>query len=80
MPGPVRSVLLRLEVRPAGRACKCAGNKKHAIVRGEPRFVVQERGIAQGEKGYCISCSEAMLAKASIDLEALREQLTALAA
>lgn len=71
----LRSILLRLEVRPAGRASKCARNKAHAIAKGQPRFVVRNYGPAQGEKGYCRRCAVAMINRAHADLEALEADL-----
>jgi hypothetical protein len=67
----IRSVLLRVEVRPAGRAAKCAHDKSHAIAKGEPRFVVKGPGPAAGEKGYCRDCARAMLARARAVLDEL---------
>ncbi len=71
----LRSILLRLEVRPAGRASKCARNKAHAIAKGQPRFVVRNHGPAQGEKGYCRRCAAAMINQAHADLEVLEAGL-----
>lgn len=64
MPGRPRSLLLGLEVRPAGRACKCKHNAKHVVAKGELRLVVRESGPASGEQGYCAPCGLAMLAAA----------------
>ncbi|MDP9302112.1 MAG: hypothetical protein M3P43_14655 [Actinomycetota bacterium] len=71
----IRSILLRLEVRPAGRAAKCARNKAHAIAKGQARFVVRNYGPAQGEKGYCRRCALTMINRAHADLEALEDDL-----
>jgi len=70
-----RSVLLRLQVRPAGKLCSCKHSKKHAIKKGELRFVVKEPGPATPEYGYCVACAEEMLTQAEQDLAALRSQL-----
>jgi len=71
----VRSILLKLEVRPAGRASKCARNKDHAIPKGHPRFVVRNPGPAQGEKGYCKRCARAMIKHARANLDDLEADL-----
>ena len=71
----VRSVLLRLEVLPAGRAAKCARNKKHAIAKGQPRFIVTNPGPAQGGKGYCKSCAKLMIRHAHSALDDLEASL-----
>ena len=75
MVAQVRSLLLRAEVRPAGRLCTCARNKSHVITKGAPRLAVKERTIAAGEKGYCASCAAAMIAKARGELEMLERGL-----
>jgi hypothetical protein len=67
--------MLRLEVRPAGRAAKCAHDRSHVIKKGEPRFVVRGYGPAAGEKGYCKTCARAMLKVARIDLDDLEGAL-----
>ena len=72
----VRSVLLRLEVRQAGRASKCARNKNHAIAKGQPRFVVKNHGPAQGEKGYCKRCAKLMISRAHDALDGLEADLS----
>jgi len=56
-----RSVLLGLEVRPAGKACKCKQDKRHRIAKGDLRLVVKNPGPASGEAGYCAPCGTAML-------------------
>lgn len=72
-----RSILLRLEVRPAGRASKCAHNpNSHGIAQGQDRFVVRNPGFAQGEKGYCKRCAKAMIRKARKDLDVLEADLS----
>jgi hypothetical protein len=71
-----RSILLRVEVRPAGRLAHCARNKSHEIRKGEPRFVVREPGPAGGEKGYCAACASVMLDAAEAELKFLRADLT----
>ncbi|MCO8127507.1 hypothetical protein NHL50_09835 [Acidimicrobiia bacterium EGI L10123] len=75
MPGRPRSVLLRLEVRPAGRRCTCAHNTAHVMLKGDLRFVVRDRGPAAGEKGYCAACASEMLVKAKAELDALEAAL-----
>ena len=64
-----RSILLRLEVRPAGRLSKCARDKSHIIRKGESRFVVRGYGPAAGEKGYCKKCARTMLKFARKNLD-----------
>jgi len=71
MPGTTRSVLLSVEVRPAGRACNCKHNKTHRIQMGEPRFVVKNAGAAAGESGYCRACAEVIIAEAQRRLDQL---------
>jgi hypothetical protein len=66
-----RSLLHRVEVRPAGRLSHCAHNRKHEIRKGEPRFVVRDPGPAGGEKGYCRECALEMLGAAEVQLAAL---------
>lgn len=75
MPGRTRSVLLGLEVRAAGRACNCHGNKRHRILKGEPRLVVKNPGPAAGEDGYCGTCARAMLTTAQNNLSGLHTAL-----
>lgn len=75
MSGLTRSVLLRLEVRPAGRAAKCAHNKNHVIKKGELRFVVRDPGPATPERGYCTKCAAAMLKLAKKNLQAIEAEL-----
>lgn len=76
MPGPTRSVLLRLETRTARRLCRCAHNKHHAINKGELRLVVRNRAPASPEKGYCTDCAKAMLDAAANTLERLHTDIT----
>lgn len=71
----VKSVLQRLEVRPAGRLSHCARKKSHEIRKGEPRFVVKPPGPAAGEKGYCADCAIEMIEKAQGDLAGLKNEL-----
>lgn len=66
-----RSLLLRVEVRPAGRLARCAHSKKHEIRKGEPRFVVRDPGPAAGEKGYCADCAAVMLEATEAQLQDL---------
>lgn len=75
MPGRTRSVLLGLEVRPAGRACNCHGNKRHRILQGEPRLVLKNPGPAAGEDGYCGACAQVMLKAARDKLADLQTTL-----
>ena len=77
MAGRTRSVLLGLEIRPAGRACNCHGNKRHRILMGEPRLVVKNPGPAAGEDGYCGTCAQAMLQAAQDKLAGLHTALDA---
>jgi hypothetical protein len=76
MSGATRSILLRLEVKPAGRAAKCAHDKTHTIAKGQLRFVVRNTGPAQGEKGYCKKCAKAMLKLAHTNLGGLEADLS----
>jgi hypothetical protein len=75
VPGRHKSLLLRAEVRPAGRRCRCKHNPKHTITKGEPRLVVKEPGPAAGEKGYCAECGAQMLDLAEDRLTELRGAL-----
>lgn len=70
-----RSLLLRMEVRPAGRLSHCARNRRHEIRKGEPRFVIRDPGPAGGEKGYCRDCALEMLSAAAVQLNELRGSL-----
>lgn len=70
-----KSVLLRMEVRSAGKRCTCQHNKNHVILKGEPRFVVQEPGPASREYGYCTACAVEMLDLAADRLAQLRGQV-----
>jgi hypothetical protein len=75
MPCRHRSVLLNLEVRPVGRACKWKHNARHRVAKGDLRLVVGESGPASGEQGYCAPCGLAMLAVARDALEQHVESL-----
>lgn len=75
MPGRTRSVLLSLELRPAGRACDCHGNKRHRILKGEPRLAVKNAGPAAGEDGYCGACAQVIIKLAQDKLAALSTDL-----
>lgn len=75
MPGRTRAVLLRLEIRPAGKACNCHGDKRHRILRGQPRLVVKNPGPAAGEDGYCGACAQVMLKAAKETLAGLQTAL-----
>jgi hypothetical protein len=70
----IRSLVHSVEVRPAGRLSKCTHNKKHAIPKGETRFVVTNPG-GIGEKGYCAKCGNAMLDHAEDRIRELRREL-----
>lgn len=72
----VKSILQRLEVRPAGRLSRCSHKKSHQIRKGELRFVVKAPGPASGEKGYCAACATEMIDKAQTDLVALKGELS----
>jgi hypothetical protein len=72
----IKSVLQRLEVRPAGRLSHCSHKKSHEIRKGEPRFLVKARGPAAGEKGYCAVCAREMIEKAHDDLNQLEADLS----
>jgi hypothetical protein len=76
MAGRPRNILLSLEVRPAGRACKCKHNARHAIAKGDLRLVVKEPGPASGEQGYCAPCGLTMLAAACEALDQHVESLS----
>jgi hypothetical protein len=71
----VRSILLTLEVRPAGRRCTCKRSKQHELVKGDPRFVIKQPGIATSEDGYCTACALAMIAAARTTLDDLERDL-----
>lgn len=70
-----RSLLHRIEVRPAGRLAHCARNRSHEIRKGDPRFVIRDPGPAGGEKGYCADCAIGMLGAAEVQLAELRAAL-----
>lgn len=71
----IRSLLHRIEVRPAGRLAHCARNRKHEIPKGERRFIIKDAGPAGGEKGYCVYCGNEMLDAAESQLGELRATL-----
>jgi len=73
-----RSVLLKLDVRPAGRLSHCSRNKSHAIRKGEVKFIVKEPGPGTPEQGYCGGCAATMLEKAVADIASLQEKLAIL--
>lgn len=75
MAGRVRSVLLRLDLRAAGRRCTCARNRDHVILKGELRLAVRGSGPASGEKGYCAACASEMINAALLDVQSLRAAL-----
>lgn len=70
-----KSVLLRLDIRPAGRLCRCKHDKRHEIAKGELRFTVKESGPAARESGYCATCAIKMLDEAAERIAKLRGQL-----
>jgi hypothetical protein len=70
-----RSLLLRAEVRPAGKLSHCAHNRTHEICKGEHRFVVRDSGPAGGEKGYCADCAAQMLDASQTQVQDLRGAL-----
>lgn len=71
-----RSLLLRVDVREAGRLCRCKHNHQHTISKGEVRLVVKEPGPGTPEYGYCAACAEEMLDKAEDRLAELRAGLS----
>ncbi len=75
MPGRHRSILVPIEVRPAGRLCRCGHDQRHAIRTGELRFIVKNPGPASGESGYCAKCAAEMLRRAEARIEELRRLL-----
>jgi hypothetical protein len=72
-----KSLLLRVEVRPAGRRCQCSHNKKHIILKGESRIVVKAPGVATPEKGYCTECGREMISRSQKALRNLEQELGA---
>jgi hypothetical protein len=72
----VKSILLKLEVRPAGKRCTCKRSNKHELIKGDKRFVVKTPGIASPEFGYCTDCALAMIAAARDTLDDIERQLT----
>lgn len=70
-----KSLLLRIEVREAGRQAHCGHDRGHVIAKGELRFVVRNPGPAGGEKGYCAACGVAMVEAARRELDAIARRL-----
>ncbi len=70
-----RSLLLRIEVREAGRQAQCRHDRSHLIAKGEARFIVRNPGPAGGEKGYCAECGAAMVELARQVLDEIERQL-----
>jgi hypothetical protein len=70
----IRSLVVPVEIRPAGRLSKCSHNKKHAIPKDEARFIVTNPS-GMGEKGYCAMCGQAMLDYAEDRIRELRREL-----
>lgn len=66
-----RSLVLSVEVKPAKKLCRCSHNKSHLIPRTNLRLVVKEPN-GMGEKGYCGSCAQKMLAAAKHEVEELQ--------
>ena len=75
IPGAVRKLLLSVEVKPAGRKCKCGRDERHEITRGQIRFVVKNPG-RPGEKGYCAQCGQKMITAVRQQLDQLEAALT----
>lgn len=73
MPGPVRDLLVGVDVRAAGRRRKCGRNSSHQIVKGELCLVVKRQG--RGERAYCKSCAAAVLDHAESRIENVRAAL-----
>lgn len=73
----MKSVLLRLEVRPAGKLSHCRHKQAHQIRKGEPRFVVKAPGVATGERGYCAECAVKMIEQAQTELSEFKQKLSA---
>jgi hypothetical protein len=69
-----RLLVVPVEIRPAGRLSKCSHNKKHAIPKGETRFIVTNAS-GMGEKGYCATCGHGMLDYAEDRIRELRREL-----
>lgn len=59
----IRNLLLPIEIKAAGKHCKCSHSKDHSIPRAGVRFVRKDPG-GMREKGYCAACSIAMSAAA----------------
>jgi hypothetical protein len=70
-----RSLLLKIEVREAGRRAQCRHDRSHLIAKGETRFIVRNPGPAGGEKGYCAECGASMLELARRELDEIERQL-----
>ena len=76
MPGPVRNLLMSVDVKPAGKKCKCGRDERHQITKGQARFVVKNAG-RPGEKGYCATCGQNMIKAARQRLDQLEAALGA---
>lgn len=70
-----RSLLLKIEVREAGKQAHCRHDRDHVISKGEIRFIVRNPGPAGGEKGYCADCGVSMLKQARRELDEIERQL-----
>jgi hypothetical protein len=70
-----KSILLRVEVRPAGRRCQCKHSRSHQIAKGQPRLAIKEPGPGTPETGYCRDCALIMLDRAAEVIDTLRGQL-----
>lgn len=75
MPRAPRSILLRVDIRPAGRRCSCKRNPSHTIVKGALRFVLKEPGPAAPERTYCADCGLEMVTAAIERLRILERNL-----
>lgn len=73
----VRSILLKLAVRPAGRRCSCKRSKQHELLKGDMRFTVKVPGIATSEDGYCADCALEMIDAARRALDLIESELLA---
>jgi hypothetical protein len=73
MAGPLRDLLIGVEVRQAGRRRKCGRNAKHQIRKGEPCLVVKRQG--RGERAYCAECASMLLDQVELKISQLRDSL-----
>ena len=69
-----KSVLLRLDIRPAGRLSRCRSNKSHEIKKGEAGY--REGSWSRHTRtGYCATCAANMIERAHDELDELRQRL-----